>query len=341
MRVLKLSIVLLTLLSLHACTTVYEQQSDCLSKDWFAAGFDTAKRGSDADGSWHSVSEECTKQNVWVDRGAYDHGHKLGLESFCTEINGFEFGQRNLSYEQICATEPQALFNRAFTDGQYLHSESGNLEYAEGELSAEINEADYARDRRYELRDLIDNADLDDATKKQYVKERYRLKQGLYGSERRISNLQAKVNEIQRRYEKLEFRLFDKYYSGDEGRAADFSLDESVSRDNIVVIRPAIIVYKPSGMSKDVKKHFNAVTKEINKVITENHSGRFRYQMVGDLNIEFVASQEKVDSVDPAARYSTPTLLFWNTKRVLKSVPYDNKPVEELIALVDEFARSN
>ena len=323
----------------YACTTVYEQQVTCTNHDWYATGFDIAKSGYGADAAWDKEVSSCLKQKMWADREAYDKGYALGLETFCTRSNGFEFGQRNLSYEYICGEEKQGVFNLAYSDGEKLHAVNLDVESYENELINEQNKTTDAKQRRKELAYTIKHADLDKKTKKKYVKKRYDLKQKLYGAEGRITALRSKLRESQRLQSKLEFTLFEKYYT-DDSQINDISLDASVTRESITINQPAIIIYQPVSMDGEIKKHFKLTTKEINKSVAEVGNSQFRYQMVGEIKLEFVRSESNAFLVQTGTVYTQPMLLLWDGNE-LQPEGYNFRNVEELTAMVTQFIQEN
>ena len=324
----------------YACTTVYEKQSTCISQDWYSIGYDVAKHGDNAEPAWANATSGCAEQKMWADRESYDRGYALGLAAFCTRANGFEFGQRNLGYDYICADEQQAIFNAAYIDGKELYAVNLNVESSENDLLNEKDKIIDARLRRKELARVLKNSNLDKKTRKKYVKERYNLKQSLYGAKSHIAALEATLRESNRQQAKIEFTLFEKYYNDADTQATVISLDTSVSRDSITINQPAIIVYKPAQMTSEIKKHFKLTTKEINKSVSEIGNGQFRYQMVEGLTLKFLPSNSNAFSVNAGTEYTQPMLLLWNGEE-LQPEGYNYREVEELTAIVKQFIQEN
>lgn len=340
-KVTKLTIILSTLL-LQACATQYARQSACMTQDWYASGFDVAKHGRNQEAGWDQVSAKCRKENMWVDRGAYDQGYKLGLDTFCTELNGFEFGQRNRSYDPICSTRVQNLFDVAYAEGQQLYDAYNDIGYCERAISDLHNKIAYIEQRREELAYYIDHTEIDQKTEKRYVKERYRLKQSLYSTQSKLDSAQYDLRESIRRHTTLEKELFAQHYLDELDQGDGYSINESVVSENIIVNEPAVIVYKPiKQLSRATKKHFKSVTKELNNFIAVNDGGQFRYQIVGDLELEFSSAQKDSLVVSTRAEYKQPTLLLWDGKKSLKTYPYQDRAPAELLAILEEFIRQH
>ncbi len=338
MVIIKKAVLLFLLLSLQACTTLYQHQNACLSKDWYAQGFDVAKRGDAQESGWQYSSQECLAKKMWVDRNAYDHGYALGLKTFCTESNGFEFGLRNLRYESICDSQSQARFNTAYYDGNKVYNANREVLYYESQLYNQKNEVHEIKRRRQELAYYIDKTELDKDTEKRYVKERYRLKQRLYSCQSRISSLYSKLNESQIIQSRIEDQFFAQYKDDLLSDGSGFSIDESVISENIIVQQPAVIVYKPEALAKKAKKHFKEVTKELNLFMADINGGDFRYQMVGNLDIEFSgASEQETLIINTLEKYNKPTLLLWDGEKNLSSMDYQSQLPLELVAKVKQF----
>jgi len=323
-------------LSLSACNTVYKQQNNCLSMDWFAAGFDAAKRGIDSNLQWENKSQLCVKNNIWVDRQSYDEGYGLGLNSFCTAANGFEFGQRGLSYTEICTRQEQELFNTAYDDGLDLYNINDNIEVYENNLQTSYEIIADTQPRIDRITYIIKNSDLDKKTKKEYFSERNSLRYDRDNAKEDIETLNASIKESHRQLAKLEFTSFEKYYGGNPS-SDTFSLDETAFSESLVVAEPAVIIYKPTELTSEIRSHFNKTTKEINLLITEKSLGDFRYQIIGDSDIAFIDNKQETLNVDSNIKADKPILFLWDPIGNLTTISYQNKTPEELLASVEQF----
>lgn len=329
-----LCIVLLTTLS--ACNTVYKQQNNCLSSDWFAIGFDAANSGSSANSVWANNSRVCVENNVWVDRNSFDEGYELGLTSFCTEVNGFEFGQRSLSYDEICPAG-QDLFNAAYSDGIYLYNLKDNIVIDESNLESHYEIVSDSQAEIDEITYIIKNTELDDKTKNGYFSRRRSLRSDRDTSKRQIETLKAQIQESNRRLAKLEYTLFDKYYGKNESKDLSFSLDKTVSSGTLLVTERAIIIYRPTSLGFKEKSHFNDITKEVSLLVTERTLGNYRYQITDDTDIEFVDTEQKALNARNSINGSQATLLLWDGKGNLTVLSYQDKLLEEILTVVDSF----
>lgn len=323
---------------LSGCTTVYKQQNNCLTIDWFSAGFNASKSGLEINSDWPNLSYSCLDNNMWVDQLSYNKGYDLGLEYFCTDVNGFEFGQRALEYDAICTNQRQVQFDEAYRDGFDLYTVSNDISIFESGLEHHYETMAYSQLRIDEITYILNNNTLDNKTRKKYFSERRSLRYDRDNADEQIDNLNANIREGQRRLAQLEFTLFKQYYQTSNVAGTNgFSLDESVFSERIVVTQAAIIVYKPTQLSSKIKSQFNDATKQINLLITQKMQSNFRYQMVGDTDIEFVDTNQRSTIIDRNIKRNQPILFLWDGQNDLTTISYQDKTTEELLTSVEQF----
>jgi len=327
---------LMTLLSvsvLTGCATYLEQvgQNTCVSTQWYEEGFDTSKLGITKAKGWADLNAECEEHNIWSDRHSFDNGYALGLTEFCTQSNGFEFGQRNNAYAPICEADQQAAFDKAYDDGASLYNATYNLDRAiENLANAEIEVSEGRARRRY-LKKQIKSGSLEKDIEKQYVKERYRLKSEISSARSSISGYQTDITQLTREQSSLEYRLYSKYYDNVDPDVADgsYSVDKKVTAQSIELSEPAVLLYKPENMDYSATSHYKKLAKKINKFISSTVDRSFRYQVVGNTELVFNPGKPNESITNPASSFHHPALLLWDGKNELNSIeltPGINEP---------------
>lgn len=333
---------LLFVTTLSGCATYFERsaQNDCFKKDWAAAGFNASKSGDLYQPSWDEQDSSCKKYNVWSDQADFKHGYEVGLEAFCTEQNGFEFGIRNYGYHSICAENEQKKFNAAYSDGQRLYHARQNVESSESLYYEAEETIRHANKKRDILAEKIRTEDLDKKTKKKYVKERYNLKKSRESAQYNINSYQRDIEEAERKEASLSASLYNRYYTGDPDLEDSYSLDQSIVSEQRVVLESAILLYKPNKIEKETRKNLKEKINLITSHITENHNREFRFQVINDTKTLFVDKNDKEILLNPLSEFSQiPTLIFWDTKE-LKFQPIDpdlEAPLSELDLFINTY----
>lgn len=310
---LKASAILILIL-LSGCATMIERSAhkSCFTTDWLAAGFDSAKSGKTYPSAWEKSDRKCLKYNVWSNKEEFTKGYALGLEAFCREENGFEFGWRNLAYAPICDEDQQYYFDEAYKDGHILFKARNFVDQIESDIYQAQEYIEFATRRRRELAYQIDSGNLDEHAEKRAVKERYRLKSRRASARQELVALRSNIREAEHRRAALNRDLFDQYYPEGDATESAYSKDQSIVSENTLVTQPALILYRPKTFAKGTgskyKSHINALT----KYITDNYSRTLRYQVVQDVVLTFVSDNLNAEEMEPAIEFTIqPHLLVW------------------------------
>ena len=130
MRILKMVVLWITLLSVGACTSL--SKDDCAQMNWSQQGLEDGKRGLPANLIGDHAAT-CSKHGFTADQVAWTSNYKEGLKSFCTEAQGYQLGSLGGFNPQTCPTSLEADFLRGFRKGQaeYEAEESRRKEQEE------------------------------------------------------------------------------------------------------------------------------------------------------------------------------------------------------------------
>ncbi len=332
------------MLLLSGCATYFERaaQNACFNKDWFATGFNAAKYGRASDEIWQREDRKCAKHNLWSNKNDFQRGYELGLDAFCTEQNGFEFGLRNRRYEPLCTTDVQWDFDLAYYDGQTIHHTRRSLSNTQHAIDRAHDVIKRTTKRRKHLICEIQSGKLDDETKKRYVHEHYNLKKqresaqyDLYEYRDRVRKLTSKLNDIESSFQQH-------YYPNGYPQETSYSVEHSVVSENDVVKQTAILLYKPVVFDQRVfnKKHTKDLNEQIKTIVEHirlNHQREFRFQLIRDADLSFLKSNGNEITLNTTEKFGTrSSLIFWHPEQnpVFQALKVGSTP--PLIAL-DSF----
>lgn len=147
-------------LSLSGCATLSENQ--CRSADWESIGYQDGSRGYNA-GRIADHGEACAEYGVSPDRQEYEAGRFRGLELFCTDRNGMQYGRQGSGYSGVCPADLEPQFLEGYELGRRMHDFDQHMSQLQNEIQQVQKELrqeepplkDTDRDRLlYRLRDL-------------------------------------------------------------------------------------------------------------------------------------------------------------------------------------------
>lgn len=313
------------ILLLSGCATYFERaaQNECFNKDWYAAGFDGAKYGQDPHEIWQKEDRKCEKYNIWSNKEGFQRGYELGLDAFCTEQNGFEFGLRDRNYKPLCAPEEQLDFDIAYRDGQQIYQTQHRLSNAEYEIHRARSTIKHATKRREYLACEIESGKLDDKTKKRYVSERYDLKRERESARYDLHQYRDRARELEAKLSYIESSFEQQYYPHGQPEETPYSVEHSVVSENQIVSGPTILLYKPKSYKKGVfnkeqKQDLKEQVKTIVSHVALNHKRRFRFQVINNVDLSFLKPNGKEITLNAAQKFdSTPSLIFWQEEQGL------------------------
>ena len=339
--------VLILLASLSGCATYFERvaQNKCFDKDWAAIGFDAAKQGRLSQPAWNKHNLECEKVNVWSSQTDFTDGYSAGVEAFCTERNGFEFGVRDRDYHPICAADEQRSFNAAFKDGGKLYRARANVNACESTLYDAEALIENAIDERAYLADEIASGELDKKTKKKYVKKRYRLKKEMQSAESSLSRYHNELRDAEVKEASISQRLHNHYYADETDFESGYSVDQTINSESQVVVESAVLLYRPEKLDKATRRAFKDKINAVLSHVTTNHSRDFRFQAIGGSEISFVTNNGVKTTLQPGIKFrQSPMLIFWDTEQLSFQAIYPDEepPLADLDAFIgSQYAATN
>lgn len=182
----RLFLVLSASLCITACASISEEQ--CLSGNWQELGYKDGSNGTNID-RVDEYADVCSEHGVTVNANLYSTGYKQGIQTYCTDTQGFRAGENGSSFNKACS---------GFTG--YEHA------YSEGRVIYEI-ESEYAGLIK-EYNDLLDD----------YISIEATLKADETFTEKERKNLRSKQDRIKRELRGLRYDIRDFESVHDLGR---------------------------------------------------------------------------------------------------------------------------
>lgn len=106
--------------ALAGCASSGMEESECLTADWRAIGYEDGARGL---GPQHFGvrRKACAEHGVAAGFDAYMAGREEGLAHYCRPRNGWRMGVAGRAYEGVCPPAAEAAFLAAHADGYGLY----------------------------------------------------------------------------------------------------------------------------------------------------------------------------------------------------------------------------
>lgn len=90
---------------------------ECNNADWVGVGYDIGEQGQKQKAFDEFVSQ-CSEFNVTPNKEEFIRGYNEGLETYCTNRNGYEQGKLNKKYLKVCPSNLEASFMEGYKTGK-------------------------------------------------------------------------------------------------------------------------------------------------------------------------------------------------------------------------------
>ncbi len=143
-------------------------EKECLAGDWYGAGFSDGAEGKLAR-AFDERALACHEHEVGADEQSYLAGRRAGLDRFCTDPGGFEFGRAGKTYLGVCGRDREEDFLSGYISGQRIYVAQAARDAARSAYDSAVSRAD---GYRYDIRRARKTLDDPDATEKDIKKAR-------------------------------------------------------------------------------------------------------------------------------------------------------------------------
>lgn len=115
---------------LTSCATLSEDE--CKSSDWYGLGLKNGKEGRNL---LSAHSKACAEYSISPDISKYNKGLEQGLQSYCTEENGYREGVAGKSYQRVCPIRLEVNFLKKYKLGKKIFNNLSELRRLESDIS--------------------------------------------------------------------------------------------------------------------------------------------------------------------------------------------------------------
>ena len=186
---------------LSACATMDE--SECLTADWQAVGFEDAAAGRPVSRIGQH-REACAEHGVAPDLAAYRDGHAEGARYYCNPANGFRQGRAGREYSGLCPSDLEPEFVAAHATGRHLYDLGREIDRLRRDAEDMRGDLEILERRRDNLQNLLANGGLS-SRERELLLEQYRELQS------NIALLDADIRDFELEAARLEgeYRVLD------------------------------------------------------------------------------------------------------------------------------------
>ena len=183
----RVSFVVIVLAGLTGCASM--NKSECLNADWHMIGMEDGSQGQPVSYIGNH-RKACADYNIRPDLVAYEAGHAVGMEQFCTESKGFRLGKRGGFYSGVCPPLLEDNFLTGYDAGRKVHVAATEASQA----------ADAAKSNQAQLDKLKKDIKAKEAllvSSKTSEMTRVRLLEEIKTDEKKVEEMEEKVLNLQ------------------------------------------------------------------------------------------------------------------------------------------------
>jgi uncharacterized protein DUF2799 len=158
---MKTTLLLSLILLLNACATMNE--AECINADWKIIGIQDGSKGK-LPAYIGEHQSACSQYNVTPILETYMEGHRIGVQQYCTDINGYNLGENGSTYNGVCPANLEENFLIAYNHGYEHYILNNQIE----DVISSISNAEYEIDNiKNEVSELEEKLISDDTSKEQ------------------------------------------------------------------------------------------------------------------------------------------------------------------------------
>lgn len=129
---------LLILPALSACQTLSSEE--CVAADWQVIGESDGAAGYEPQSRFGDHAKSCEKAGIIPNQELWYAGYKIGLERYCTPLNGLVAGQSGKGYANVCPPTTSDGFLRGYSLGKSQYSKKAELRRLQARIDARQTE---------------------------------------------------------------------------------------------------------------------------------------------------------------------------------------------------------
>lgn len=188
MRLLAFCVGLFGLLVLASCHSMSKEE--CIAADWRVIGDADGAAGYSPQDRFGAHVESCARVKIVPDQTKWNEGYQVGLQRYCTPLNGLARGEAGDTYYGVCPPQTSEGFLRGYGLGRKLNDARTRLDSLRGEISSKESRMD---ERYQALKEA-----KDDNQRRNIRNEIDDLDRDIRRAQREISDRQYDVDQAQR-----------------------------------------------------------------------------------------------------------------------------------------------
>lgn len=206
MNAWKVGLLVLCALGMPGCLATGMSQTECLTADWRALGYQDGRNGATT-GRFATRANQCIQFGEFADEALYTQGRQAGLTALCTPLGGLEFGRDGRGYQGVCPPHTEFAFLEAYEIGYEYHRLQSDLYAAEDALDRAFSSINSAyRDRREKQYKLDESPDEPYREKK--ARQIRDIDERLDSLDDQILYLRRQVRRAERAFYRFESEFF-------------------------------------------------------------------------------------------------------------------------------------
>ncbi|MGI9284122.1 MAG: DUF2799 domain-containing protein [Pseudomonadales bacterium] len=177
-------------------------QSECLTADWQAVGYEDGARGQPLS-FIGKHRKACAKHGVAPDMAKYDAGRHAGLQEFCTPGNGFSQGRSGKPLRGVCPTNLAIDYNRAYQQGRRIYVAAASVRTIQNDIEKQETHLADIEQRIADTEEQLVSDGLQSHTRRELLDELKALTYDYELAERKLVALGQHLNHEQRNFDTL------------------------------------------------------------------------------------------------------------------------------------------
>lgn len=177
-------------------------QSECLTADWQAIGYEDGARGEPLS-FIGKHRKACAKHGVAPDMAKYDVGRRAGLQEFCTAGNGFSQGRSGKPLRGVCPINLAIDFDRAYQHGRRIYLAATSVSTIQNDIKKQENHLADIEQHIADTEEQLVADGLPSHARREMLEELKSLAYDYEQAEKKLVALEQRLNHEQRNFDKL------------------------------------------------------------------------------------------------------------------------------------------
>lgn len=177
-------------------------QSECLTADWQAVGYEDGARGQPLS-FIGKHRKACAKHGVAPNLARYEAGRHAGLQEFCTPRNGFSQGRSGKPLRDVCPAKLAVDFDIAYQQGRRIYLAAASVRTLENDIKKQQTHLADIEQHIADVEEQIVSDGLQSHIRRELLEELKALAYDYEQAEQKLLALEQRRNHEQRNFDRL------------------------------------------------------------------------------------------------------------------------------------------